>query len=272
MDDLSILEFIALAGLLCEYNFRLHVASDIGVDSYYLPPKSFQMQENLNKITTWTDQNLMMLNEKKSQYIIFNRAQADFNTRLKLNDNNIEEVHKVRLLGVLLTDDLKFQKNTEDICKRAFARITMITKLKYVGVPEQDLLEIYKLFIRSLLEYCCVAWHSSLTQDQSYDIERVQRTALKVILGDTYQNYEAALKQCNLETLFSRREHRCLSFGLKCLKHSKHKTMFPLNPSEGDLYLRDQSKFSVNFAKHSYYQNSAIPYIQNMLNEHSKKQ
>ena len=201
----------------------------------------------------------MMLDEKKSQYIIFNRAQADFNTRLKLNDNNIEEVHKVRLLGVLLTDDLKFQKNTEDICKRAFARITMITKLKYVGVPEQDLLEIYKLFIRSLLEYCCVAWHSSLTQAQSYDIERVQRTALKVILGETYQDYETALKKCNLETLFSRREKRCLSFGLKSLKH---KTMFPLNISDEDLYLREQNKFSVN---------SAIPFIQNPLKEHSKK-
>jgi len=172
VDDLSILEFIALAGLLCDYNFRLHVASDIGIDSYYLPPESLQMQNNLNNISTWTDQNLMALNEKKSQYMIFNRAQADFNTRLTLNNKNIEEVHEVRLLGVLLTDDLKFGKNTENICKRAFARISMITKLKYVGVPTQDLLDIYKLFVRSLLEYCCVAWHSSLTQ-ASYDIEVV---------------------------------------------------------------------------------------------------
>ena len=62
----------------------------------------------------------------------------------------------------------------------------MITKLKYVGVEETDLVEIYTLFVRSLLEYCCVAWHSSITQAQSYDIERVQCTALKVILGQSY--------------------------------------------------------------------------------------
>ena len=72
VDDLSILEFIALAGLLCDYNFRFHVASDVGIDSYYLPPESFEMQNNLNSIRTWTDQNLMVLNEKKSQYMIFN--------------------------------------------------------------------------------------------------------------------------------------------------------------------------------------------------------
>ena len=47
--------------------------------------------------------------------------------------------------------------------------------------------------------------------------------------------------------------------------------MFPLNGSEEDLNLRDQNKFDVNFAKHSYYKDSAIPYIQNMLNEHSSK-
>jgi len=144
----------------------------------------------------------------------------------------------------------------------------MITKLKYVGVPTQDLLDIYKLLVRSLLEYCCVAWHSSLTQAQSYDIERVQRTALKVILGDSYEDYETALQQCVLDTLFSRREYRCLSYGLKCVEHPKHKSMFPLNVSE-EVHIRNHNKFFVDFAKHSYHKSSAIPYIQNiMLNEH----
>ena len=63
VDDLSILEFVALAGLLCEYNFRLHVASDISIDSYYLPPQNINMQEYLDKISEWTNTNLMVLNE-----------------------------------------------------------------------------------------------------------------------------------------------------------------------------------------------------------------
>ena len=202
IDDLSILQFVPLAGLLCEYNFRLHVASDIGIDSYFLPPNSNEMQQHLDKICTWTQENLMVLNEKKSKYIIFNRAQADFNTRLQMNNTNIEQVHEVRLLGVLLSDDLKFSKHTQDICKRAFARISMITKLKFVGVPTNDLIDVYTLFVRSLLEYCCVSWHSSLTISQADDIERVQRTSLKVILGESYTDYESALDLCSLERLF----------------------------------------------------------------------
>ena len=67
-----------------------------------------------------------------------------------MNNVKLDQVHAARLLGVLLTDDLKFEKNTQDICKRGFARISMITKLKFVGVGCHDLVDlvdIYKLFI-----------------------------------------------------------------------------------------------------------------------------
>ena len=50
--------------------------------------------------------------------------------------------------------------------------------------------------------------------------------------------------------------------------HPQHKAMFPLNVSEPNLNTRKHNKFRVKFAKHSYYKASAIPYIQNMLNEH----
>ena len=243
VDDLSILEFVCLAGLLCEYNFKLHVASDVGIDSYFLPPQNIQMQDHLDSISSWTRKNLMVLNERKSKYIIFNRAQADFNTRLTLNNTNIEQVHEARVLGVVLTDDLKFERNTQDICKRAFARISMITKLKYVGVSIPDLIDVFSLFVRSLLEYCSVSWHSSLTQEQSDDIERVQRTALKVILGKEYTDYQSSLNKCGLESLYSRREKRCLTFGLRSLKHPKHKLMFPLNNIPDATNTRNRNMF-----------------------------
>ena len=51
VDYLSVLEFVCLVGLFCEYNFRLHVASDIGIDIYFLLSQNINMQENLNKIT-----------------------------------------------------------------------------------------------------------------------------------------------------------------------------------------------------------------------------
>ena len=99
VDDLSMLEFVCLTGLLCEYNFKLNVASDIGIDSYLLPPANIEMQDFLNQVDSWTDENQMVWNIKKTKYIIFNTAQADFNTRLKIKDINIEQAHEARVLG-----------------------------------------------------------------------------------------------------------------------------------------------------------------------------
>ena len=168
------------------------------------------------------------------------------------------------MLGVILTEDAKFKRNTQDSCRRNFARITMITKLKYVGVPNSDLIDVFTLFIMSLLEYCCVSWHSALTKEQSDDIERVQRTALKVIPGTESTDYESSLKKCGIVTLHSRREKRCLTFGLRSLKHPKFKSNHPLQSNT----IRKRNKFMVNFTRTSTYKKSAVPYIQNMLNDH----
>ena len=144
----------------------------------------------------------------------------------------------------------------------------MITKLKYVGVSIEDLLDIYVLFIRSVTEYCAVAFHSSLTQQQSDKIEKIQKTCLKVILGDLYADYPTALEMCGLETLFDRRQRRCLDFAVKCVKHPRNRRLFPLNVNQDNHDIRRPEVFAVNFARTSNYKDSAIPFCQRLLNEH----
>ena len=51
-DDLEILELVLLSGLLVNYDFWSHVASDIGLDQKYLPSASYGMQETLDKVCT----------------------------------------------------------------------------------------------------------------------------------------------------------------------------------------------------------------------------
>ena len=67
MDDLSVLELVMLSGLLTEYNFKQHVASDVGIDELYIPASSLQTQNNLNSIADWTRNNLMKLNKERSK-------------------------------------------------------------------------------------------------------------------------------------------------------------------------------------------------------------
>ena len=269
IDDLSILMLVCLSGLLVEYDFHNHVASDIGIEDEYLPASSFQTQDHLNYIANWTNENLMKINEKKCNYMIFSRTKEKFATRLKVNDSKLDRISVTKLLGVWISEDMSWDRNCKEICMKAFSRLSMITKLKYVGVCEADLIDIYILFIRSVTEYCAVAFHSRLTQEQSNKLERIQKTCLRVILVDSYVDYNTALNKCGLQTLFDRREKRCLDFSLKCLKHPTNRRLFPHNPNQTH-GVRSTETFSVNFARTSTYRDSAVPYCQRLLNQHYK--
>ena len=77
-DDLTVLELVMLGNILREYNFMNHVASDIGLGQRFLPAQKLVTQSNLDKISVWTENNLMLLNKSKTNYLIFSRAREDF--------------------------------------------------------------------------------------------------------------------------------------------------------------------------------------------------
>ena len=271
IDDLSLVQLVCLSGALIDYNFKDHVASDIHVDNKYLSAADAGLQSSLDHIYHWTDENLMKLNVAKCNYMIISRSKEKFNTRLTINNEKLEQISVSKLLGIWISEDLDWGKNCQEICRKAYSRLSMITKLKYAGVSRDDLLDIYVLFIRSIIEYCSVVFHSSLTKEQSNKLERIQKTCLKVILANDYVDYETALRVCGLETLNKRRESKCLSFALKCINHEKNRRLFPLNPIKTDYEVRNRELFKVNFARTTAYKNSAVPYCQRLLNDHFKK-
>ena len=118
-----------LSGLLSEYNFKLHVASDIGVDEQYIPATSLKTQKDLDTIAEWTDTNMMQLNTDKTNYMVFSRSEKEFATRLTMNGRTIDRVEETKLVGVWVTTWLDWEKNTREICRKACARMTMITEL-----------------------------------------------------------------------------------------------------------------------------------------------
>ena len=94
---------------------------------------------------------------------------------------------------------------------------------------------------------------------------------LKIILDVMYVDYSSALEICGLQTLHKRREQRCMTFALKCLKTPTIKEIFPLNPTEDTYMIRVRKRFKVNKYRTEFYRNSAIPYLQRRLNSYFSK-
>ena len=57
----------------------------------------------------------------------------------------------------------------------------LLRKVASFGTSIEEKRSIYILFIRSILEQSSVVWHSSLTKENEEDLERVQKSALKII-------------------------------------------------------------------------------------------
>ena len=135
-----------------------------------------------------------------------------FTTRLNLEGKNIQQINQTKLLGLILDDTLSWHSNTSHIVKKAYKRMTILQNLYNFSVPLEDLVEIYTLYIRSVLETSAVVWHSSLTKGQILEIERVQKVALRIILKNEYVSYENALYLTSLSTLNDRRILLCKNF------------------------------------------------------------
>ena len=210
----------------------------------------------------------MILNQKKTKVMIFNFTNNyQFSTRLSLQNKKIEEVAETKLLGTTITNDLKWKKNTNRLIKKANARMQLLRKVSNFTGSYDDLKIIYVSFIRSLLEQACTVWHSGLTVENTNDLERVQKCALKIILKNSYKNYQNALNILELESLESRREFLCLQFAKKSLKNQKMKNLFPHNKKIHKMSPRKRQPFKINFTNTDRLKKSPVIYMQQLLNE-----
>lgn len=267
IDDLSILEVINLIlNGISSYNVKQQVPSDIKIGNKFIHSTHFQTQDHLNKISEWTKEKEMKLNCKKSNYMIFNFSKNyQFNTRLYMESNLLSQVKETRLLGVIISDNLKWHSNTASLVTRCYQRMTILRNLYPFHVPVEDMVNIYCLYIRSVAEQSSVVWSSSITSGEEYDLERTQKVALRIILKDDYIDYRNALFLANLETLKARRSKLSKVFATKCTKTDLARDMFPLKVQT--VNTRNPEKYEVTKAKTSRLAVSAIPSMQRQLNK-----
>ena len=230
VDDLSFLEVIYLLNAgIATYNIHAHVPSNIPTHNQIIPSEHLKSQGYLDIINQWTKKKKMKLNEKKTKFIIFNFSKKQqFTTQLKVNSVDLDLVQEVKLLGTTITNNFSWNKNTKELVRKAFRRMQLLYKAASFTNSRQDLKSIYLTYIRSILEQSAVVWHSSLTKKNRTDLERVQKAAIRVIMGKNYETYRNGLKLLKIDSLNRRREKLCLTFAKNCTKNIKVKDIFPL--------------------------------------------
>ena len=224
----------------------------------------------------------MRINDKKCKVMIFNTGRKyDGMPKLTLSgqgDNYLEVVETFKLLGVQIRSDLKWSDNTDYICQKGYSRLWMLRRLKGLGATESEMLDVYMKQVRSVLELAVPVWQPALTKHEEKQIERVQRCALYIILGEQYNNYDHALDLLECENLDDRRSNLCEKFAKKSVKHPKYKNWFsentevPPNIATRGNENKVMTKFNPVQTRTKRYRDSPLPYLTDILNKNMSKQ
>ena len=271
VDDLTILESIDLKSALSvdtektwerPLNFHERTTQELNQDQSLVQKQLFEI-EDYAKI------NKMKINQKKTKVMLFNRSKHnDFQPNLLLCNERADLVEQMKLLGVIITSDLKWHENTKHIVKKAFAKIWMLRRLKSMGASRKTLLDVYSKHVRSVVEFAAVVWTSGVTKECITQIERVQKSAFAIILAQDYISYNHACELLDMKTLSERREILSYHFALKASEHPVHSQWFVQNvPNANTRSVKPN--FKPPQGRTQQFLKSTIPYLTEILNQNT---
>ena len=221
-------------------------------------------------LKNFSSKNGMKINNRKSKVMKFSRSdRANFPLEMSFSNSDVlETIQCFKLLGVILSENLKWDKNTDYICKKARSKIFLLRSMKSSGLSLHELIDAYTKEVRSILELAVPVWSSGLTLEQSVIIERVQKSSLSAILGSDYISYDNALKITKLERLSVRRKKICLKFVQKNVQSEN--SFFSLVSK--NYQTRSDSKSVVEFqCRTKSFFESGLPSLARLYNKNLKK-
>ena len=232
---------------------------------HVLPPQNNLLQYYVYDTEGFAAENNLMINKKKSKLIKFsNSRKLDFPPEITFRDGSLlESTTEMTLLGVIVSNDLKWAKNTEFICTKARQKLWILRRMLKLKLTEYELFNVYQKEVRTILEFAVPVWHSALTRKQTSEIESIQKQAFKIILGKSFYSYSDACAKFRTGSLEQRRLEICHRFALKNLDSNQSLfTRVDLHPG-----LRKRSRIVTEYkCNKRKFQRSSLPYLASLLN------
>ena len=132
-------------------------------------------------------------------HIGHNNMQSNYN----MSNQQLETTDQQRDLGIIITKDLKWQKQTEKSCKTA-NRVLGLIKRNFMYKNKELILPLYKSIVRPHLEHAVQFWSPNLRRCID-KIEKIQRRTTKMIPEIRNHIYHRRIQDLDLISLVQRR-------------------------------------------------------------------
>ena len=131
-------------------------------------------------IWQWLITNKLSLNVKKTHYMVITKKRLPKNNIvIKINDHVIIEVHKTKLLGVIIDNTINWKDHVSYIAGKVSRGFGMMIKAKQY-LQKEALLTLYYSFIYPYFTYCNHIWGATYVSNLSKLI-RLQNAVIRII-------------------------------------------------------------------------------------------
>ena len=138
------------------------------------------IQQDLDALLEWCIEWRLSLNAKKCVYIHYTPMhKTDLQPQYTIQNVQLQRKDSVVDLGVIISEDLKFHKHIDHICKKA-RRETGRIKRSFKSRNYAFLSDVYKTYVRPHLEYAVPVWNPVHKLDIT-KIEKAQNNFTKLL-------------------------------------------------------------------------------------------
>ena len=130
----------------------------------------------------------MKINQEKTKIMVFNPSRKlQFPPEMGFpGQDNLEYVRKFKILGLMVTDNLKWSENTQYITEKSMTRLWILRRMNNLGLDNKVIIDVYIKEIRSILGFCVPVWNEGLNDEDS--------TKFLVILKNEVRNKKSSGK------------------------------------------------------------------------------
>lgn len=117
------------------------------------------LQEDLNNLSAYCQDNFLFLNSNKCKVITFSRKRNNIVFPYHINGNKLEKVSVIKDLGVLLDSKLMFDIHICATTEKAYRMLGFVLRVSRDFRHISTVLLLYNCFVRTILEYASVVWN-----------------------------------------------------------------------------------------------------------------
>jgi hypothetical protein len=148
-----------------------------------------RLEKDLQNVAEWMKINRLKLNVNKTQMLIVGRPKQLAklsNCDIKLEDEIINRVHEMKVLGIILDDKLDFTTQTTSVSKKCNSILAMLFPLRDIISSKCKTILINAL-IMSIINYTCIVYFNQSKKNMNV-VMGILRRASRFILRKRYRD------------------------------------------------------------------------------------